>query len=129
IVYFPERWRHLAPDGYAPGSESTRLVSFVDLAPTMLSLAGIRPPARMQGRAFAGWYEATPREFLHGMRARMDERYDLVRSVTDGRHVYIRNYLPHLPHGQHVAYMFETPATRAWHRLHTEGRLTPAQDA
>src|SRR5207253_1334376 len=28
-----------------------------------------------------------------------------------------------------VAYMFETPTTRVWQRLHAEGRLTPAQDA
>lgn len=51
----------------------------------------------------------------------------LVRCVTDGRHVYVRNYLPHRPHGQPVAYMFQTPATRAWKRLHEQGRLDPVQ--
>jgi uncharacterized sulfatase len=59
----------------------------------------------------------------------MDERYDLVRSVTDGRHVYIRNYMPHLPNGQHVSYMFQTPTTAIWKRMFDEGRLNPAQEA
>ena len=54
VVYFPEKWRHLAPKEYAPGGKSDRLVSFVDLAPTLLSLAGVTPPEWMQGHAFAG---------------------------------------------------------------------------
>ena len=59
----------------------------------------------------------------------MDERYDLVRTATDGRYVYVRNYMPHLIYGQHVDYMFQTPTTQVWKRLHDEGKLTPAQDA
>jgi uncharacterized sulfatase len=59
----------------------------------------------------------------------MDERIDLVRSVTDGRYVYVRNYMPHRIYGQYLNYMWQTPATRAWHRLHLEGKLTAAQDA
>jgi uncharacterized sulfatase len=57
----------------------------------------------------------------------MDERFDFVRSVTDGRYVYIRNYMPHKIYGQHVSYMFQTPTTQVWKRLHDEGRLTPEQ--
>jgi arylsulfatase A-like enzyme len=127
IVYFPEKWRHLAPKDYRPGGDSGRLVGFVDLAPTLLSIAGIRPPEWMQGRAFAGEYPASPPRYLFGLRGRMDERYDLVRAVRDERYVYVRNYLPHRPHGQHVAYMFETPTTRVWKRMYDEGKLNPAQ--
>ena len=58
----------------------------------------------------------------------MDERYDMVRTVTDGRYVYVRNYMPHKIYGQHLDYMFETPTTRVWKRLHDEGKLTPTQD-
>ncbi len=127
IVYIPEKWRHLAPPDYQPGGRSDRLVHFVDLAPTLLSLAGVKPPAWMHGRAFLGAHRAPAPSFNYGYRGRMDERYDLVRSVTDGRFVYLRNYLPHLPHGQHVAYMFETPITRVWKKLFDAGQLTPAQ--
>jgi uncharacterized sulfatase len=127
VVYFPEKWRHLAPKEYAPGGKSDRLVSFVDLAPTLLSLAGIKPPEWMQGHAFAGRFQEKPGEFIHGFRGRMDERIDLVRSVTDGRYVYVRNYLPHLSQAQHVTYQFQTPTTRVWHQLFTEGKLNEAQ--
>jgi len=127
IVYFPPKWQHLAPPGYAAGGRSDRLVSFVDLAPTMLSIAGVEPPAWMQGHAFAGKYVAEAPAFLHGFRGRMDERYDLQRSVTDGRFVYLRNYLPHLSAGQHVDYMFQTKTTRVWKKLFDAGKLNEAQ--
>ncbi len=129
IVRFPPRWRHLAPDDYEAGGESPRLVSFVDLAPTVLSVAGVKPPEWMHGRAFAGSHPGKASEYLFGLRGRMDERYDLVRSVTDGRFVYVRNYLPHRPHGQHVSYLFETPMTVAWKRLFDDGKLPPVQRA
>jgi uncharacterized sulfatase len=127
IVYFPDKYKHLAPPEYAPGGATDRPVSFVDVAPSLLSLVGIRPPAAMQGEAFLGKYAAAPRRYLHGLRGRMDERIDLVRSVRDARYAYVRNYLPHLPAGQHVAYMFETPTTRVWKRLFDEGKLNAAQ--
>jgi uncharacterized sulfatase len=128
VVYVPEKWRSLAPPDYRPGGESNRLVSFVDLAPTVLSLAGVRPPDWMHGHALMGRYPAPAQPYVYGFRGRMDERYDLVRSVTDGRYVYVRNYLPHKIYGQHVNYMFQTPTTVAWKRLHDEGKLSPAQD-
>ncbi len=127
IVYIPEKYRSLRPAEYQPGAAADRLVSFVDLAPTVLSLASIQPPAWMQGSAFLGPFAAEPRQFLFGFRGRMDEKIDLSRGVFDGRYLYIRNYLPHRPQGQHLAYMFQTPTTRVWRKMFDEGRLTPAQ--
>jgi arylsulfatase A-like enzyme len=127
IIYFPEKWKHLAPPEYVPGGSTDRPISFVDLAPSLLSLLGIKPPQAMQGEPFLGKYATAPRQYLHGFRGRMDERIDLVRSVRDQRFVYVRNYLPHLPAGQHVAYQFETSSTRVWKRLFDEGKLNAAQ--
>jgi uncharacterized sulfatase len=127
VVYFPEKWRHLAPREYQPGGVSDRMVNFVDMAPTVLSLAGIEPPGWMQGYAFAGSYQTEPQPFLFGERGRMDERMDLVRSVTDGRYVYLRNYFPHVSQAQHVSYQFETPTTRVWRTLFDQGRTNDAQ--
>jgi uncharacterized sulfatase len=127
IVYVPPKFKHLAPKDYAPGGRSARLVGFVDLAPTVLSLAGVKPPEWMQGRTFMGPHEAEPNRYLYGFRGRMDERVDMVRSVTDGRYVYVRNFLPQIPAGQHNAYMFQTPTTRVWKKLFDEGKLTPQQ--
>jgi uncharacterized sulfatase len=129
IVYIPPKFRALATEDALPGGKCERLVSFVDFAPTLLSLAGIEPPAWMHGHAFLGKYAAAPQPFVYGFRGRMDERYDLVRSVTDGRYVYLRNYMPHLVYGQHVEYMFQTPTTAVWKKLHDAGQLNAAQDS
>lgn len=125
ILHIPDKWKRLAPKDYAPGAASKRLVSFIDLAPTVLALCGIAPPDYFQGQPFAGDAIPEGREFNYGLRGRMDERLDLVRSVTDGRYVYLRNYMPQKPSGQHVAYMFQTPMTRAWERLYQEKKLPP----
>ena len=129
VVFIPEQFKDLRPPEYKAGGSSDRLVSFVDFAPTLLSLAGLQPPDWMQGHAFLGKFIASPQPFLHGFRGRMDERYDLIRSVTDGRFVYVRNYMPHLIYGQHLDYMWQTPTTPVWEKLHRDGKLTPAQDA
>lgn len=127
IVYVPEKFKDLAPPDYQAGGVSERLVSFVDMAPTLLSLAGMEPPAWMQGRAFMGRHTAPPPTHLFGFRGRMDERYDLIRSVRNSRYVYLRNYMPHLIYGQFIDYMFQTPTTRVWKQLYDEGRLRPPQ--
>lgn len=127
IVHIPEKFRDLRPDDYRAGGTTDRPVSFADFAPTMCSLAGLRPPDWMQGHAFLGKFIAPVQPYVYGFRGRMDERYDLVRSVTDGRYVYLRNYLPHLSQGQHVDTQFKTPTTAVWRRLYDEGRLTAAQ--
>lgn len=127
VVHFPEKWKHLAPPEYKAGGASDRLISFVDFAPTVLSLAGVQPPAWMQGHAFAGKFIAPMQPFIYGFRGRMDERIDCVRSVTDGRYVYLRNFMPHLSQGQHVDYQFATPTTRVWFELYKSGKATEAQ--
>ena len=129
IVYVPEKLRHLSPADYMPGRQSDRLVGFVDLAPTMLSLAGIKPPKEMQGNPFMGAYQTEPSKYLYGFRDRMDERIDCSRSITDGRYVYIRNYLPHLPHGQYVEFQQKTASTETWRTMFREGKLNEVQSA
>lgn len=125
LLHIPEKYKHLAPPEYRRGGTSDRLTGFVDLAPTLMSLAGVTPPAWMQGKAFAGTAAAEPSKYQFGFRGRMDERYDLTRTCGDGRYVYLRQFMPHKIYGQHIAYMFETPTTRIWKRLHDEGKLKP----
>ncbi len=127
VVYFPKKWERLAPKEYKAGAASDRLVNFVDLAPTVLSIAGTKPPATMHGHAFAGEFQAPKPKYMYGFRGRMDERYDFIRTVTDGRYHYIRNYNPHFIYGQHVRYNFQTPSTAAWRRDYEAGKLNDAQ--
>ena len=129
LVHIPAKFSHLMPKEYQSGGTSDRMVSFVDMAPTMLSLAGLEAKPWHQGNAFVGARAGAPPPFLYGFRGRMDERYDLVRSVRDQRYVYVRNYMPHRIYGQHLAYMFETPTTMVWKKLNDEGKLNEAQRA
>jgi uncharacterized sulfatase len=125
IVHVPDRFRHLAPREYQTGGSSDRMAAFVDLAPTVCSLAGVKPPSWMQGSALMGRHTGPERQYNYGFRGRMDERYDLVRSVRDRRYVYIRNYMPHRIYGQFIEYMFETPTTRVWKEMYDAGQLKP----
>jgi arylsulfatase A-like enzyme len=127
LVYIPDKFAELRTSDYEAGGQTSRLVSFVDLAPTVLSLAGIQPPEHFQGHAFLGKYAAAPQPFIYGFRGRMDERYDLVRSLRDERYIYIRNYMPHKIYGQHVSYMFETPTTQVWKQRFDNHLLQPPQ--
>ncbi len=95
IIRVPQKWRNLAGDEFTPGTRSDRMISMIDLGPTMLSLAGVAPPDHMQGRAFLGPHAAAPRSYIFGARDRMDERYDIIRMVRDKRYRYVRNYEPY----------------------------------
>ena len=127
LLHVPEKFRHLAPAGYQPGGNTDRPVSFVDLAPTVLSLAGVDVPAHIQGRAFLGAQAAPDAAYVHGFRGRMDERYDLMRATRDRRYVYVRNYMPHRIYGEHVIYGWLQSTMRDWDSLYHEGKLKPPQ--
>jgi arylsulfatase A-like enzyme len=125
VVRFPPRWQHLAPGG--PGTEVETPVSSIDAAPTMLHLAGVDIPEHFQGTPFAG-PTCAPRRYAFGNRNRMDEALDFVRTVRDERYRYIRNYMPHLPWGQHIEFMWGQAGYQRWEALHESGDLTEVQD-
>lgn len=127
IVSVPEKYQHLAPSDYTVGGESDRLIGFIDLAPTLMSLIGKEPAAHFQGHAFMGKFQSSAPQYSYGFRGRMDERYDLVRSVRDDNFVYIRHFMPHKVYGQYIDYMFKTPTTKKWKALYEAGKLNPEQ--
>jgi uncharacterized sulfatase len=65
-------------------------------------LAGLKIPDYIQGRAFLGRDTSAPRKYVYGARDRMDERYDIIRSVRDSRYRYIRNFEPLKPYYQYM---------------------------
>lgn len=121
IVYAPPRWEHLL-DGQ-PGDVNDRLISFVDLAPTMLSIIGQTPPDHFQGRAFMGPHKAPPPEYNFGFRSNRSRHYDPARAAFDGRFNYIRYFTPHMPHGLRQSYQWQMPAQLTYDRLFLEGKL------
>ncbi|MFE6759977.1 sulfatase-like hydrolase/transferase [Streptomyces sp. NPDC057684] len=126
IARFPEKWAHLAPR--PADSVEQRAVTSVDYAPTVLALADVNIPGHMQGRPFAGMRQLPPARYAFGGRDRMDERYDMVRTVRDERYRYLRNYAPHRPWGQHGAYAWLARGYQSWQQAHLDGILDPVQD-
>jgi arylsulfatase A-like enzyme len=102
MVRFPEKYQHLAPA--KAGETVDRLVTFVDFAPTVLSLAGLEVPEAMQGEIFLGPQAAPEAEYVYGFRDRVDEVFDLSRSIRSKDYLYIRNYQPHLSWAQPSVY-------------------------
>lgn len=94
MIRFPEKWQHLAPA--KPGETVDRLVTFVDYPATLLSMLGLDVPEHMQGEIFIGPDTTEEPEFVYGFRDRVDEVFDMSRSVRSKKYLYIRNYMPHL---------------------------------
>jgi len=106
------------------GSISDQLVSFIDLAPTVLALAGVEIPTHLQGRVLVGPKAAPAPEFVFAARDRMDIEYDMMRSARDTQYLYIRNFAPELPYAGHIIYRNQSAIMQEWFRLQAERKLT-----
>lgn len=115
------------PGNANAGKVDDRLISSIDLGPTVLSLAGIPVPAHMQGRPFLGNQNTAPRDAVYAARDRVDESYDMIRSVRTKNFLYIRNYYPNEPYPIWVPYLHNMPIYKEMLRLDAEGKLTGPQ--
>ncbi len=118
------RW----PGGIAQPGRTASLVSTIDLAPTLLELAGLPRPASFQGVSLVPLFRdarATVRDYVfaeqnwHNFTAH-------VRMVRQGDFVYMRNAWPDLPLPG-ASDTFYTPSADALKRLRDDGALTPLQ--
>jgi uncharacterized sulfatase len=125
LIRFPEKYQNLAPA--APGETTDRLVSFVDFPPTILSLLDLEAPQHMQGTAFLGERAGDPRSHVFGARDRIDEAYDLARSVRTHDYLYIRTYMPHVSYNQPSWYSDQAEIRREINRLARAERLSGPQ--
>ena len=121
IVRIPDKWKHFWP-AKKPGMTVDRIVSFVDMPKTFLSLAGAKVPKGYQGTIFLGdGIEDAPKYHL-SFRERADECADTVRGMRDARYSYIKNYMPWAPNGQRLDYMWKMAGTGAWEKHYQEGK-------
>jgi arylsulfatase A-like enzyme len=129
VVYVPEKWKHLNP--FKIGSRTSTFVDFVDLVPTVLSLAGVNIPKGLDGTPFLGKNidktEIEKQNTTFGYADRFDEKYDLVRSVRKGKYKYIRNYQPFNVDGIYNFYRYKMLAYKEWYKLFQEGKLNDVQ--
>lgn len=106
-----------------PGTVCGDLVNWVDIAPTLLSAAGVPIPDRYQGQVVLGSHKAAPREYIFAGRDRMDAAYDRVRIARDHRWHYIRNHYPQLPYALRNEYQEVMPATQVMREMNAAGTL------
>lgn len=120
IVRIPEKYKHLWPAA-KPGMTVDRLVSFIDMPKTWMSLTGAKIRAHMQGTIFLGPAAEPENEFSFGFSERQGDAVDASRSVRGKRYYYIKRYMPYVPWGQHASYTWRMKATQAWEAHHEAG--------
>jgi len=126
IVRIPKGFR--TADQGRPGTVDDQLVSFLDLAPTVLNLAGVELPGHLEGRAFLGPKLTPPRQYVYAHRDRMDERYDVIRMVRDCRYRYVRNYEPWKAYYQYMNSAERGGTMQELRRWHAEEKLPAAAE-
>ncbi len=112
------RW----PDHIEGGSVYSGLVSAIDLAPTLLTLAELPIPKHLQGYVMLGPQRRT-REYVFAARDRCEETIDRVRCVRSQRYKYIRNYYPDKPYTEFNSY------TKLWLPMLTLLQVQQKRDA
>ena len=115
------------PDGYRAGEVEDRLVSFIDIPATILSLAGIDVPDYMHGRPFLGAQVAPPAEYVFSARDRYDDVADHSAGVRDKRFHYIRNFMPDSSNYIHNYYRLSLPMMQKMLEMRDAGELNEDQ--
>ena len=103
IIWFPPAHKHLSP--WEIGAATDELITFEDLAPTMVALSGADVPDHLQGRVLLGRKRSAPLNKVFLSTDRSDNGIDMVRNVTDGRYFYSRNFMPFVPELKYIRYM------------------------
>ncbi|WP_289054818.1 sulfatase family protein [Carboxylicivirga marina] len=131
VVYVPKNFRHLVD--LDAGTRLDGFVSFVDLAPTVLNLAGVRLPDGLDGQSFLGkgvdMEEMNQRDETYSYADRFDEKYDMVRAVRKGNYKYIRNYQRFNIDGLYNQYRYKQLGYQQWLEKFEKGELNEAQSA
>lgn len=116
------------PNKFNAETRDEQLISFVDLAPTVLSLCNIETPEFMDGRPFLGPFKTkNEREYVHAASDRFDESYDASRAVRDKQFKYIKNLFPEKPMFLPIKYREQMPMMRELLRLKESNNLDSLQ--
>ena len=121
IIYWPPAYR---PADSAPGTLDTRLISFVDFAPTVLRLAGVERPSYLQGVDIV---TDEPRDYIYASRDRIDEVQDRQRAVRDARFKYIRSWHPEQGGGHPLKFRDNIQMVREMRQMYQAKKLDAAQ--
>lgn len=129
VVYVPRKWRDFLP--VKVGQRIDGFVSFMDLGPTLLHLAGISIPEEIDGTPFIGkdisLKQLNGRDEVYGYGDRFDELYAFNRTVRKGNFKYSRNFQPYHSKSLYAFYRYRQAAFREWKELYTKGVLNESQ--
>lgn len=126
VIWFPEKYRHLSPWGWA-GAVTDEMIDFTDLPPTVLSLAGITIPDYMKGRVLAGPLRKPEPKYLFLSSDRSDESYDLTRTVIEGKYAYTRAFVPYIQELRYLLYMDMGEITEHIRNDYKAGKLSATE--
>jgi arylsulfatase A-like enzyme len=116
------------PGQLGAGHHDNQLISFIDFAPTIFSITGIKIPQYVQGSAFLGRYKSRkPRKFIHAAADRLDAQVDMIRAVRDDRYKYLLNFYPDRPYYLPVKYREQMSIMQELLRLNASGGLDEYQ--
>jgi len=129
VIRVPPKYQ--SANTWPAGTRVNGFVSFIDFAPTVLNLAGIKTPATMDGTPFLGTGVNASlidkQDEAFGYADRFDERYELVRSFRKGNFKYIRNYENFYPDSLQNNYRYRMLSYREWREHFNQGKLNEAQ--
>jgi len=126
VIWFPEMYKNLSPWGTS-GVVTDELIDFEDLAPTLISLANGRVPDYLTGRILMGKDRSKQADHLILSADRSDNGIDLVRSVTNGKYMYSRNFMPFMPEVRYIRYMEIGEIKQQMRKDLAENKLNPLQ--
>ncbi len=114
------------PNKQLAGTVDDQLVSFIDFAPTILSLTGQDLPSYLQGQSFLS-EGVSERKYIHAAADRFDGFTDAIRAVRDKQYKYIRNYRTDQGYYLPITYREQIPTMQELLRLRDEGQLNDIQ--
>ncbi|QLE02196.1 sulfatase-like hydrolase/transferase [Galbibacter sp. BG1] len=123
-IYIPEKY---LPEGVEQPARIEDLISYIDLAPTVLNMAGAEVPEWIQGKEIFNELYSTPREYIYAGRDRMDNRYDTRRAVRDNQYKYIYNYNPEQIYSQQITFLNQMPLMHQIWEMEKAGKLNRDQ--
>ena len=121
IVKFPKGFK-------TDDKRNNDMLSFIDFAPTILSIAGIDIPKIYQGKPFLGAKKSLKkRRYLFTASDRFDELTDRIRAVKSKRFKYVRNYNIEKPHALNVVYRTQMNLMKHLNELNKSNSLSYKQ--
>ena len=114
------------PKSKGAGSRVDALLSFIDLAPTVLDIAGIKIPKYLQGMSILNSSDFE-RKYLVTASDRFDEEVDRIRSVKTKKFKLIKNYYPNNSHALPVAYRENMPMMKLLNEFNSRDKLNDDQ--